>query len=108
MNRDALKKRLEGCYVTVPTMFKDPDFELDLAATRGNVKFLIDREGVVRHALVNDLPLGRNVDEALRMLDALRFHEKHGDVCPANWKQGEEGMKPTSQGVVDYLSKYAT
>ncbi len=70
--------------------------------------FLIDREGVVRHALVNDLPLGRNVDEALRMLDALRFHEEHGDVCPANWKQGEEGMKPTSQGVVDYLSKYAT
>jgi peroxiredoxin (alkyl hydroperoxide reductase subunit C) len=69
--------------------------------------FLIDRDGVVRHALVNDLPLGRSVDEALRMLEALRFHEKHGDVCPANWKQGDEGMKPTSQGVVDYLSKYA-
>jgi peroxiredoxin (alkyl hydroperoxide reductase subunit C) len=78
----------------------------DEVALRG--LFLIDREGVVRHALVNDLPLGRNVDEALRMLDALLFHEKHGDVCPANWKQGEEGMKPTSQGVVDYLSKYAT
>ena len=77
----------------------------DEVALRG--LFLIDREGVVRHALVNDLPLGRNVDEALRMLDALLFHEKHGDVCPANWKQGEEGMKPTSQGVVDYLSKYA-
>jgi peroxiredoxin (alkyl hydroperoxide reductase subunit C) len=78
----------------------------DEVALRG--LFLIDREGVVRHALVNDLPLGRNVDEALRILDALRFHEKHGDVCPANWKLGEEGMKPTSQGVVDYLSKYAT
>ena len=77
----------------------------DEVALRG--LFLIDREGVVRHALVNDLPLGRNVDEALRILDALRFHEKHGDVCPANWKLGEEGMKPTSQGVVDYLSKYA-
>ena len=71
----------------------------DEVALRG--LFLIDREGVVRHALVNDLPLGRNVDEALRILDALRFHEKHGDVCPANWKLGEEGMKPTSQGVVD-------
>jgi peroxiredoxin (alkyl hydroperoxide reductase subunit C) len=78
----------------------------DEVALRG--LFLIDREGVVRHALVNDLPLGRNVDEALRMLDALRFHEEHGDVCPANWKRGEEGMKPTSQGVVDYLSKYAS
>ena len=77
----------------------------DEVALRG--LFLIDREGIVRHALVNDLPLGRNVDEALRMLDALRFHEEHGDVCPANWKLGEEGMKPTSQGVVDYLSKYA-
>ena len=78
----------------------------DEVALRG--LFLIDREGVIRHALVNDLPLGRNVDEALRTLDALRFHEEHGDVCPANWKLGEEGMKPTSQGVVDYLSKYAT
>jgi peroxiredoxin (alkyl hydroperoxide reductase subunit C) len=77
----------------------------DGLALRGS--FLIDRQGIVRHALVNDLPLGRNVDEALRMLDALIFHEKHGEVCPANWKQGEEGMTPTSQGVVDYLSKYA-
>jgi peroxiredoxin (alkyl hydroperoxide reductase subunit C) len=77
----------------------------DEVALRG--LFLIDREGIVRHALVNDLPLGRNVDEALRMLDAVRFHEEHGDVCPANWKQGEEGMEPTSQGVVNYLSKYA-
>jgi peroxiredoxin (alkyl hydroperoxide reductase subunit C) len=77
----------------------------DEVALRG--LFLIDREGVVRHALVNDLPLGRNVDEALRMLDALQFHEKHGNVCPANWKKGEGGMEPTSQGVVNYLSKYA-
>lgn len=70
--------------------------------------FLLDREGVVRHALVNDQPLGRNVDEALRMLDALRFHDEHGEVCPAGWKKGKEGMKPTSEGVIDYLSKYAT
>ncbi len=69
--------------------------------------FLIDREGIVRHAVVNDQPLGRSVDEALRMLDALRFHDEHGDVCPADWKKGKEGMRPTSEGVVDYLSKYA-
>ena len=69
--------------------------------------FLIDREGIVRHAVVNDLPLGRSVDEALRMLDALRFHEERGEVCPANWQEGKEGMKPTPQGVVDYLSKFA-
>ena len=68
--------------------------------------FLIDREGIVRHAVVNDLPLGRNVDEALRMLDALRFHEERGDVCPANWEQGKEGMTPTTEGVAEYLSKY--
>jgi peroxiredoxin (alkyl hydroperoxide reductase subunit C) len=68
--------------------------------------FLIDKTGVVRHAVVNDLPLGRNVDEALRMLDALRFHEARGDVCPANWHEGQPGMKPTAEGVAEYLSKY--
>jgi peroxiredoxin (alkyl hydroperoxide reductase subunit C) len=75
------------------------------AALRG--LFLIDREGVVRHALVNDIPLGRNVNEALRTLDALRFHELRGDVCPANWNEGDEGLAETHDGVVDYLSKYA-
>jgi peroxiredoxin (alkyl hydroperoxide reductase subunit C) len=69
--------------------------------------FLIDKEGKVRHALINDLPLGRSVDEALRLLDALQFHEKHGDVCPANWHEGEEAMKPTAQGVASYLAKHA-
>jgi peroxiredoxin (alkyl hydroperoxide reductase subunit C) len=69
--------------------------------------FLIDKEGVIRHSVINDLPLGRNVDEALRMLDALQFSEKHGEVCPANWREGEEGMKPTAEGVADYLSKHA-
>lgn len=67
--------------------------------------FLIDKEGVVRHALINDLPLGRNVDEALRILDALRFTEKHGEVCPANWREGEDSMKPTAEGVAEYLAK---
>jgi peroxiredoxin (alkyl hydroperoxide reductase subunit C) len=69
--------------------------------------FLIDTHGSVRHMLVNDLPLGRNVDEALRILEALQFTEEHGEVCPANWKAGEEGMKPTAQGVAAYLSKHA-
>lgn len=76
----------------------------DSVALRG--LFLIDRNGIVRHATVNDLPFGRNVDETLRTLDALRFHEARGDVCPANWREGEPGMKPTSEGVADYLSKY--
>jgi len=58
--------------------------------------------------LVNDLPLGRSVDEALRMVDALQFHEKHGEVCPANWHEGEEAMKPNAKGVADYLAKHAT
>jgi peroxiredoxin (alkyl hydroperoxide reductase subunit C) len=74
-------------------------------ALRGT--FLIDKEGVVRHAVINDLPLGRSIDEALRMVDALEFHETHGDVCPANWKEGEEAMTPTAEGVADYLAKNA-
>ncbi len=77
----------------------------DSVALRG--LFLIDKEGVVRHALVNDLPLGRNVEEALRVVDALQFTEKHGEVCPANWKKGEDGMKPTADGVAGYLAKHA-
>jgi len=67
--------------------------------------FLIDREGVVRHQIINDLPLGRNVDEALRMLDALQFTEEFGDVCPANWRKGEEAMTPTAEGVAKYLAR---
>ena len=69
--------------------------------------FLIDKKGVVRHSVINDLPLGRNVEEALRMVDALDFVETHGEVCPANWKQGEEAMKPTAEGVASYLAKHS-
>jgi peroxiredoxin (alkyl hydroperoxide reductase subunit C) len=69
--------------------------------------FLIDKEGIVRHALINDLPLGRNVEEVIRVLDALQFTEKHGEVCPANWHEGEEAMKPTADGVASYLAKHA-
>jgi peroxiredoxin (alkyl hydroperoxide reductase subunit C) len=70
--------------------------------------FLIDREGIIRHATINDLPLGRNVDEALRMIDALQFTEKFGEVCPANWQKGEKGMKASTEGVADYLDKKYT
>eukprot|EP01051_Picozoa_sp_SAG22_P016897 SAG22_NODE_2488_length_2517_cov_1.764268_3_plen_197_part_00 len=65
--------------------------------------FLIDTNGVVRHQVVNDLPLGRNVDEALRMLDALQFFEKNGEVCPANWNQGEKAMAPNETGLNSYF-----
>ncbi len=68
--------------------------------------FLIDREGVIRSQVVNDLPLGRSVEESLRVLDALQFTENHGEVCPANWQKGDEAMKPTAEGVADYLSKH--
>ena len=68
--------------------------------------FLIDKAGVVRHSTINDLPLGRNVDEALRVIDALQYTEQHGEVCPANWKKGDEAMTPDAAGVADYLSKH--
>jgi peroxiredoxin (alkyl hydroperoxide reductase subunit C) len=68
--------------------------------------FLIDPNGVVRHQVVNDLPLGRNIDEALRMLHALQHVEKYGEVCPANWDEGKDAMKATPEGVAEYLSKH--
>ncbi len=68
--------------------------------------FLIDKAGIVRHQVVNDLPLGRSVEETLRVLDAWIFHEKHGEVCPANWKQGAKSMKPTQEGLKEYFSSY--
>lgn len=74
-------------------------------ALRGS--FLIDKEGVVRHQVVNDLPLGRNIDEMLRMVDALQFHEKNGEVCPAGWTEGKKGMKDTPEGVAEYLASEA-
>ena len=81
------------------------DLEHDIgAAYRGS--FLIDKSGIVRHQVVNDLPLGRNVDEMLRMVDALQFFEEHGEVCPAGWKKGDEGMKASTAGVAEYLAKH--
>ncbi len=77
----------------------------DSVALRGS--FLVDRDGIVRHQLINDLPLGRDVDESLRMIDALQFHEENGDVCPAGWQKGKPGMKETPEGVADYLGREA-
>ncbi len=68
--------------------------------------FLIDKEGIVRHCVINDLPLGRSVDETLRMVDALQFFEENGEVCPANWHKGEDGMAPSADGVASYLAKH--
>ncbi|HAG15261.1 MAG TPA: alkyl hydroperoxide reductase [Bacteroidales bacterium] len=78
-------------------------FDGDAVAYRG--LFLIDKQGVVRHQVVNDLPLGRSIDEALRMVDALQYFEEHGDVCPANWKAGDEALVATHEGIANYLSK---
>lgn len=78
--------------------------EGELIAYRG--LFLIDKEGIVRHQIVNDLPLGRNVDEALRMVDALQFVEENGEVCPANWTKGNSGMEATHEGVAEFLEKH--
>lgn len=83
------------------------DVEFDAAGVAFRGSFLIDQKGTVRHQVVNDLPLGRNIDEMLRMVDALQFHEKHGEVCPAGWTQGDQGMVPDKRGVASYLAEQA-
>ncbi|ABA57391.1 peroxiredoxin [Nitrosococcus oceani] len=70
--------------------------------------FLIDKNGVVQHQVVNNLPLGRDVEEMLRVVDALQFTEEHGEVCPAGWRKGEEAIRPDAEGVAEYLSKHAS
>jgi len=69
--------------------------------------FLIDKNGVIRSEIVNDLPIGRNIDEFLRLVDALQFHESNGEVCPAGWKKGDKAMEPTPTGVASFLAEYA-
>jgi len=81
----------------------DVEHPTDGVAFRGS--FLIDSDGAVRHQVVNDLPLGRNIDEMLRMVDALSFHEDHGEVCPAGWQEGKSGMDASPEGVAKYLSE---
>jgi peroxiredoxin (alkyl hydroperoxide reductase subunit C) len=93
-------------------LFGDYDYNDDgdmiatgpMTAFRG--LFLIDRDGIVRHQLVNDLPLGRNIDEALRMVDALQYFEENGEVCPADWQRGKQAMKESHEGVAEYLSAH--
>lgn len=75
----------------------------DGVALRG--LFVIDRNGVLQHSLINNRPIGRSVDEALRVIDAMLFHEANGDVCPANWKKGSKAMRPTAEGVAEYLGQ---
>ncbi|MCF7969679.1 MAG: peroxiredoxin C [Methylococcaceae bacterium] len=87
------------------TIVKDYDVEAEAPAVAYRGSFLIDKAGMVRHQVVNDLPLGRNTDEMLRMVDALQFHEEHGEVCPAGWKKGDAGMDASPAGVASYLSK---
>lgn len=82
------------------------DVELEAAGVALRGSFLIDKNGVVRHQVINDLPLGRNVDEMLRMVDALQFHEEHGEVCPAQWVKDKAGMEATPEGVAKYLSEH--
>ncbi|MFT6528908.1 MAG: peroxiredoxin (alkyl hydroperoxide reductase subunit C) [Psychrosphaera sp.] len=83
------------------------DAEHPEAGVAFRASFLIDEEGVVRHQVVNDLPLGRNIDEMLRMVDALNFHSEHGEVCPAGWEEGKKGMDASPAGVAAYLSENA-
>lgn len=94
-------------YPLVSDLSKKIAIDYGVLAADGTVAlrglFIMDRQGIVRHALVNDLPLGRNVDEAIRVLDALQFVEKHGEVCPANWKPGEKTMKADPKGSLQYF-----
>jgi len=83
------------------------DVELEPAGVALRGSFLIDKSGVVRHQVVNDLPLGRNIDEMLRMVDAVQFHEEHGEVCPAGWNSGDKGMVGSTEGVASYLAEEA-
>ena len=83
------------------------DVEHPEAGVAFRASFLIDEEDSVRHQVVNDLPLGRNVDEMIRMVDALQFHQEHGEVCPAGWNKGDKGMTATTEGVAAYLTDNA-
>ena len=89
-------------------LLKDDEIESTIGGgvtMRGS--FLIDEEGIIRHAVLNDLPLGRNIDEMLRMVDALAFHTEHGDVCPANWQEGKKAMNPSDDGMRSYMAEEA-
>lgn len=85
------------------TIARDYDVLVEDAGVALRGLFLIDKEGIIQHAVINNLPLGRNIDEALRMVDALQYTEKYGEVCPANWHEGEKALKPTQDGLKSYF-----
>jgi peroxiredoxin (alkyl hydroperoxide reductase subunit C) len=89
------------------SIVKAYDVEAQAPAVAYRGTFLIDQAGLVRHQVVNDLPLGRNMDEIIRMVDALQFHEEHGEVCPAGWNKGDSGMNASPEGVAEYLGSNA-
>ena len=94
---------------TATVLMDDEEIETSVGgkiAIRGS--FLIDEEGVIRHAVLNDLPLGRNIDEMLRVVDALTFHTEHGEVCPAGWQTGETAMEASDDGMRKYLAEEAS
>ena len=94
--------------ITATVLIEDDEMDTSVG---GNVtmrgSFLIDEEGVIRHAVLNDLPLGRNIDEMLRMVDALAFHTENGDVCPANWHEGKTAMEASDDGMRKYMAEEA-
>lgn len=90
------------------SIVQDYDVEADAPSVAYRGSFLIDKSGTVRHQVVNDLPLGRNIDEMIRMVDALQFFEENGEVCPAGWTKGDSGMNPSPDGVAEYLSEEAS
>lgn len=109
MNIPAAKGGIQGIdYPLVSDINKTISRDYDVLCEKEGISyrglFLIDREGIIRHQVVNDLPLGRSVDEALRILDAWNFFEKNGEVCPANWKHGHKSMKPTQEGLETYFA----
>lgn len=87
---------------------RDYDVLIEAAGVALRGTFLIDKAGIVRHQLINDLPLGRNIEEAIRMVHTLNFVEEHGEVCPAGWNKGDKAMEPTKEGVAKYLSENAS
>jgi peroxiredoxin (alkyl hydroperoxide reductase subunit C) len=111
LNTDQNNGGIKGVkYPLVADQLQTISADYDVLVENGGIAyrglFLIDPEGIVRHQVVNDLPLGRSVKETLRMVDALQFTEKHGEVCPADWEEGKDAMKPTADGVADYLSNH--
>lgn len=110
LNTPVSKGGIQGVkYPLVADINKTISKDYDVLVENGGVAyrglFLIDKEGIVRHQVVNDLPLGRNVDEAIRIADALQFVEEHGEVCPANWNKGDKSMKPDQSGLEAYFAK---